>query len=68
MTETNPDAAYFLDHYGECTALPAKPCVCLRAGWQGRDCPNWKPWGVRSADELMVYASALVAEVDHARP
>jgi hypothetical protein len=46
-------ADYLLDHYGEC-ALGAPRCVCLKPTkpWLGRLCPQWRPWGARTLDEL----------------
>lgn len=45
-------ANYFLDFYGTCT-LGLK-CLELKPGveWLGRFCPQWRPLGVRSHEEL----------------
>lgn len=47
----DPLPEYFLDHYGLCAI---QPCACLRDGWRGRGCINWKPLGVTSHKELRV--------------
>ena len=45
-----PSADYWLDNYGTCTIAP---CTCLKDGWLGRRCGNWKPLGVRSLAALL---------------
>jgi uncharacterized phage-associated protein len=46
-----PDADYFLDNYGNCTAEPCR-CRLPENRWVGRLCPHWAPLGVRSHAEL----------------
>jgi hypothetical protein len=45
------DPNYWLDNYGECK-LGAAWCTCLRNEWLGQGCLHWKPWGVKSFDDL----------------
>lgn len=46
MTEL---AEYIADNYGVCRV---EPCDCLRYGWKGRMCRNWKPVEARNWEEL----------------
>lgn len=42
---------YYLDNtYGDCQL---ETCECiLKKVWYGTDCPNWKPFGYKSFDEM----------------
>ena len=56
-----PQVSYeddFLDMYGECMSTEKATvnnprCRCLKTGWLGRKCPNWKPLGARGPDDLL---------------
>ena len=50
--EPAPPPSYFLDHYGTCS-LGAK-CLCLKPehGWYGRLCPQWRPNGWTTFEEM----------------
>ena len=53
----NDFAHYMLDHYGACAL---ERCACLGPGvrWLGRECPNWRPAGVTSLEELIAHVQA----------
>lgn len=50
MIAADPWPEYFLDRYGSCAI---RPCVCLRDGWKGRDCLNWRTLCITSHTELL---------------
>jgi hypothetical protein len=51
-------ANYLLDNYGACE-LGSAQCYhgpgpqCLKRGWRGRACENWKPLGARTLEEFL---------------
>ena len=55
-------AEYLLDNYGEC-ALGSARCYhgpgpqCLKLGWRGRACENWKPLGARTLKDFRLLCS-----------
>ena len=53
--ETPPTPGYFLDMYGTCSLGPK--CLCLKPehGWYGRHCPQWKPAGWRSHEDMLKF-------------
>lgn len=61
MLARNELADYIADNYGSCER--GADCYwgrdgagrfngCLRVGWRGRDCENWRPVEARTWDEL----------------
>lgn len=53
-----PDSDYYLNNYGTCSITP---CSCLKTGWLGTLCYNWKPLGVKSLEELTQHFNSLKA-------
>ena len=45
---------YFMNLYGTCN-LGTK-CQCLKTSWLGQLCPNWKPLGCKSHEDLKLRA------------
>jgi len=53
------EADYIAQNYGHC-AMGAY-CTCLKKGWRGRFCPQWRPVAARSWDELReIYCSTAM--------
>jgi hypothetical protein len=48
--DQNPLEEYIADHYGICIA---DVCKCLKTGWMGRNCDNWRPVNAKNWDELI---------------
>lgn len=61
MSAENPTVAeiaeYIADNYGECSV---EPCICLKTGWIGTACFNWKPTRAVNMEELR---AAMLAKV-----
>lgn len=55
----DPDAAYYLDNYGTCTAAK---CTCRQSGWIGRACQNWRTFGATNLEELSQAQRSLKCE------
>ena len=58
MLARNDLPDYVADNYGECSL---ERCACLRTGWTGRGCQNWKPVQARDWDELLVEMRRIYA-------
>ena len=48
---TDGEADYCFDHYGECKL--GSGCRCLRQGWLGQKCPDWVPLGITTMQGLL---------------
>lgn len=46
----DPLQEYIADNYGICIA---DVCMCLKTGWRGRNCDNWKAVNAKNCDELI---------------
>jgi len=44
------EADYIAQNYGHCAM--GDYCTCLKKGWRGRFCPQWRPVAARTWDEL----------------
>ena len=55
------EADHIADNYGHCV-LDAN-CTCLKKGWRGRLCQNWRPVTARTWEELRDAAVEAKARV-----